>query len=91
MRMLTLGIPQNFCFCKGGEQEEKMNPFLAKIPESMTLLLMEVDLKQDGPQDGPHRDSDGVFSTEFSQPGNTSWFAGEGSLLTVNYVLMGEE
>lgn len=45
-----MGIPWNFCFCKGGEQEEKMNPFLAKIPESMTSLLVEVDLKQDGPQ-----------------------------------------
>lgn len=38
-----------------------------------------------------HRDSDGGFSAEFSQPGNTSWSAAEGSLLTVDYVLMGEE
>lgn len=38
-----------------------------------------------------HRDSDGGFSAEFSQLGNTSWSAAEGSLLTVDYVLMGEE
>lgn len=55
MRRLTLGVPQNFCFCKSGEQEEKMNPFLAKIPESMTLLLLEVDLSRMDPRHNSQR------------------------------------
>lgn len=39
-----------FFFLQGdGEKEEKMNSFLAKIPESMSLLLTGVDLKLDRP------------------------------------------
>lgn len=51
-----------------------MNLLLAKIPESVSSLLMEVDWKQAGPL---------LYFTEILMGSelSTSWFAGVGSFL----------
>lgn len=71
-------MPWNFClFCKGEAKVRRENePLLAKIPESVSSLLMGVDCKQVGPL---------VYFTEVLMGSelSTSWFAGEGSFLMI--------